>query len=97
MRWRASMTHLGQSESVVRGKPSGGFDFCQDFSKGLSDHLGVKASFGRNWLKNWAVLKSLPATKATPFSTCLIGFILFPLTKNLMTVCVRTLQAGPPP
>src|ERR671917_182675 len=36
---RASMTHFGHRESVVRGKPSGGFDFCQDFRSGLSDHL----------------------------------------------------------
>ena len=25
--WRISGTHFGQSESVVRGQPSGGFDF----------------------------------------------------------------------
>src|SRR6266705_133472 len=37
----ASITQLGQSESVVRGQPSVGLLFCQDFSNGLFDHLGV--------------------------------------------------------
>src|ERR1044072_7223226 len=43
---RASMTHFGHKLSVVRGKPSGGLDFCQDLSRGLSDHFGMKDSFG---------------------------------------------------
>src|SRR6266487_3709075 len=42
----ASITQLGQSESVVRGQPSVGLLFCQDFSSGLSDHLGVKDGLG---------------------------------------------------
>src|ERR671932_429859 len=75
---RASMTHFGQRLSVVRGKPSGGFDFCQDLSRGLSDHFGVNDSFGLYWLKNWIVLKRPPATVASAFSACLIGFILRP-------------------
>ena len=75
---RASMTHFGQRLSVVRGKPSGGFDFCQDFRSGLSDHFGVNDSFGLNWLKNCIVLKRPPATNAKPFSACLIGFICVP-------------------
>src|SRR6266513_479220 len=37
----ASITQLGQSESVVLGQPRVGLLFCHDFSKGLSDHLGV--------------------------------------------------------
>ena len=52
MRSRASLTQPGQSESVVRGQPSFGFDFCQDFSRGFSDHFGVKDGFGRYLLKN---------------------------------------------
>src|SRR5918993_155403 len=76
IRWRASMTHFGQSESVVRGKPSGGFDFCHDLRMGLSDHFGVKGLPGRYWLKNWTVLKRPPATAVSPFSAYLIGFIL---------------------
>ena len=52
MRSRASLTHSGQSESVVRGQPSFGFDFCQDFSSGFSLHFGVKDGLGRYLLKN---------------------------------------------
>src|SRR5215470_4418785 len=40
--WRASRVHTGQSESVSRGQPRGGFVFSQDFKSGLSDHFGVK-------------------------------------------------------
>src|SRR5687768_9262252 len=43
---RASITQFGQRESVVRGHPSVGLLFCQDFSSGLSDHLGVKDGLG---------------------------------------------------
>ncbi len=78
---RASMTHFGHKLSVVRGKPSGGFDFCQDLSSGLSDHLGVNDSFGLYWLKNWIVLKRPPATVASAFSACLIGFIFVPSSR----------------
>src|SRR5688500_5633249 len=75
---RASMTHFGHKESVVRGKPSGGFDFCHDLRSGLSDHFGMNDSFGLYWLKNCIVLKRPPATVARAFSACLIGFILRP-------------------
>src|SRR6266576_184310 len=43
---RASITQLGQSESVVRGQPSVGFVFCHDFRRGLSDHFGVNEALG---------------------------------------------------
>jgi hypothetical protein len=43
---RASMTQFGQRESVVRGQPSVGLLFCQDFKRGLSDHFGVKEGLG---------------------------------------------------
>src|SRR5580698_6937047 len=43
---RISGTHLGHSESVVRGQPRGGFSFCQDLRRGLSLHLGVKEELG---------------------------------------------------
>src|SRR6201989_996330 len=79
---RASMTHFGHKLSVVRGKPSGGFDFCQDLSRGLSDHLGMNDSFGLYWLKNCIVLKMPPATVARAFSACLIGFICFPSRRS---------------
>jgi hypothetical protein len=52
IRSRASRTQSGQRESVVRGQPSVGFDFSQDFSSGLSDHFGVKEGFGLCLLKN---------------------------------------------
>src|SRR2546422_10340916 len=45
--FRASRTQTGQSESVSRGHPSGGFVFSYDFSSGLSDHAGVNDGFGR--------------------------------------------------
>src|SRR5215475_9500131 len=76
MRWRASLTHLGQSESVTRGQPSVGLVFCHDFSKGLSDHLGINDSLGLNWLKNWIALKAPLATFDNPFSTYLIGLCI---------------------
>ena len=38
---RASRTHIGHSESVSRGQPSGGLVFCHDLFSGLSDHFGV--------------------------------------------------------
>src|SRR3954465_12814223 len=44
--WRISGTHLGQSESVVRGHPSGGLVFWYDFNNGLSDHFGVNEGLG---------------------------------------------------
>src|SRR5262249_276630 len=76
MRWRASLTHLGQSESVTRGQPSVGLVFCHDFSRGLSDHLGTNDSFGLNWLKNLMAFKAPLATIDNPFSTCLFGLCI---------------------
>src|ERR1041385_1557557 len=43
---RISGTHVGQSESVLRGQPSGGLVFSHDLSMGLSDHLGVNDGRG---------------------------------------------------
>src|SRR5271165_780566 len=75
--WRISGTHLGQSESVVRGQPSGGLDFWYDFSSGLSDHLGVNEGF-------WLMLLTLSNTAHAPlaatvtaFSTYLIGLCIY--------------------
>src|SRR5580704_12422106 len=58
---RASRTQSGHKESVVRGQPRVGLDFSQDFSKGLSDHFGVKDGLGLCLLKNWIVSKVTPA------------------------------------
>src|SRR4029453_16586177 len=44
--WRASRTHVGHSESVSRGQPSGGFVFCHDLFSGFSDHFGVNDGLG---------------------------------------------------
>src|ERR1700683_3338200 len=54
---RASFTQSGQREYVLRGQPSVGFDFSQDFSRGLSDHFGVKEGFGLCLFKYWMVSK----------------------------------------
>src|SRR5918997_5530492 len=53
---RASMTHFGHKLSVVRGKPSGGFDFCHDLRSGFSHPFRVNHSFGRDFFKNLKVV-----------------------------------------
>src|SRR5437588_782136 len=73
---RASMTQFGQSESVLRGQPSVGFVFCQDFRSGLSDHFGVNEGFGLYLLKTWIELKMAPAKVARPCSAYLIALII---------------------
>jgi hypothetical protein len=69
---RASRTQVGHNESVVRGNPSVGFDFSQDFNSGLSDHFGVKDGFGRYLLKNWMESKAAPAVLQMALSTYFI-------------------------
>src|SRR4029077_13509382 len=80
---RASFTQPGHSESVVRGQPSVGLDFSQDFSRGFSDHFGVKEGFGRYLLKYWIVSKVtfavLQSAQSNDFHTrffIVIGIIL---------------------
>jgi hypothetical protein len=68
---RASETQPGQSESVVRGQPSVGLLFSYDFSKGFSDHFGVKEGFGLYLLKNWMELNVAPAALQTTQSNVL--------------------------
>src|SRR4051794_6022785 len=73
---RASRVHVGQSESVSRGQPSGGLVFSYDFSSGLSDHFGVND--GR-WLILFRPLNTTHAPLAaieSPFSTNLIGLCM---------------------
>ena len=73
---RASRVHVGHSESVSRGQPSGGFVFSYDLSSGLSDHFGVND--GR-WLILLRLLKTIHAPFAaieSPFSTYLIGLCM---------------------
>src|SRR5437588_12046435 len=71
--WRASRTHVGHSESVLRGQPSGGLVFCHDFSSGLSDHFGMNDGPG---LMRLAALNTVHAPLAAtlrPFSRYLMG------------------------
>jgi hypothetical protein len=82
----AAIPQFGQSEAVVLGQPQVGLLFCQDFSKGLSDHLGIKDGFGLYLFTDWIVEWTAPATSVKPFSTCLIGRIgsLVPLILDLL-------------
>src|SRR5260370_25661487 len=73
---RISGTHLGQSESVERGQPSGGFDFSQDLSRGLSDHFGVGDVFGATRFRRSKTAHAPVAATVTAFSTYLIGFCI---------------------
>src|SRR6266436_10435177 len=73
---RASRVQVGQSESVSRGQPSGGFVFSYDLSSGLSDHFGMND--GR-WLILLRVLNTTHAPFAAidrPFSAYLIGLCM---------------------
>src|SRR6185503_1787122 len=74
--WRISGTHFGQSESVVRGQPSGGFDFWYDLSSGLSDHLGVGEGLGLMRLKRSRTNHAPDAAIVTAFSTYLTGLCM---------------------
>src|SRR5579862_4168838 len=79
---RISGTHLGHSESVVRGQPSGGFCFSQDLSSGLFDHFGVNDGFGRIEFSALKTCHAPSAATVTAFSTYLIGFCMF--SKSLL-------------
>src|SRR5580765_2814898 len=70
---RASRVHVGQSESVSRGQPSGGFVFSYDFSSGLSDHLGVNDGRCLILLRLLNTIQAPLATIVSPFSTNLIS------------------------
>src|SRR2546423_7065326 len=74
---RASMTHCGQSESVVRGQPRVGLVFCHDLRSGLSDHFGVKDGLGLYLLTDWIALNKPPANRVKPFSAYLTGRMIF--------------------
>src|SRR6267154_2211494 len=73
---RISGTHLGQSESVERGQPSGGFDFSHDLSSGLSDHFGVGDAFGETRFRRSKTAHAPVAAIVTAFSTYLIGLCI---------------------
>src|SRR3979411_340076 len=71
--WRISGTHLGQSESVVRGHPNGGFDFSWVLSSGFSYHFGVGEGLGLIRFKRSNTTQAPLAATVTAFSTYLIG------------------------
>src|SRR3954451_21424345 len=74
--WRASRVHVGQSESVSRGQPSGGFVFSYDFRSGLSDHFGVNDGFCLILFKPLNTTHAPFAAIDSPFSTNLIGLCI---------------------
>ena len=82
MAWRASRTHVGQSESVCRGQPSGGLVFWYDFSIGLSDHFGVNDGF-------WLILLSREKTCQTPLAA-----ICNPFSAYLIGACIVALSSS---
>src|SRR5205807_5381875 len=65
---RASRTQTGQSESVWRGQPRGGFVFSHDFNKGLSDQVGVNDWFGQTLLTRLKTNQAPLAAMASAFS-----------------------------
>src|SRR6266852_1424319 len=65
---RASRVHVGQSESVSRGQPSGGLVFSYDFSSGLSDHFGVIEGFCLILLRLLKTTQAPLAAMDSPFS-----------------------------
>src|SRR5712691_13519810 len=80
---RASRVHVGQSESVSRGHPSGGFVFSYDFSSGLSDHFGVNEGRWLIWFRPLNTVQAAFAAIESPFS------------KYLMGACMRRLLTRP--
>src|SRR5947208_10807448 len=74
--WRISGTQRGQSESVSRGQPRGGFVFSQDFSSGLSDHFGTNPGFWPIWLSLSKSPQAAPAAYVNAFSAYLIGLCI---------------------
>src|SRR5438270_53143 len=92
---RASGTHLGQRESVSRGQPSGGFDFSQLLSRGLSDHLGVKDGLGLMELTLSKTNHAAFAVTETAFSTYLIGLCIVCLAVHLHPKYTGMASTGP--
>src|SRR5579859_3724737 len=92
--WRISGTQRGQSESVVRGHPSGGLLFSYDLSNGFSDHFGVNDGF---WLIRFSRSNTAQAPLAatvTPFSTYLIGRCILVSLLDPLVPHVRPLWAN---
>src|SRR5258708_34584624 len=73
---RISGTHLGHSESVLRGQPSGGLVFSHDFRIGFSDHLGVNAGAGLILFRRLKTAHAPPAAAVRTFSAYLTGLCI---------------------
>src|SRR5258708_16952650 len=73
---RISGTHLGQSESVLRGQPSGGLVFSHDFNKGFSDQLGVKEGLGLMRLTRSKTAQAPRAARVRTFSAYFTGLCM---------------------
>src|SRR5262252_5588479 len=81
-----SGTHLGQSESVERGQPSGGLVFSHDFNIGLSDHFGVKDGLG-------LMLFTFSKTAHAPLAAYVRTFSAY-LTGLCIWLCVSLRRSG---
>src|ERR1700682_5338860 len=68
--------HLGHSESVERGQPSGGLDFSEDFSSGFSDHFGVGEGFCLILFRLLNTTHAPLAATVTAFSTYFTGLCM---------------------
>src|SRR5688500_6614767 len=93
--WRASRTHVGQSESVCRGQPSGGLVFWYDFSIGLSDHFGVNAGFWLILLSREKTCQTPLAAICNPFSAYLMGACMCGALLSLRLVDERLRRSSP--
>src|SRR5580698_7793358 len=89
---RISGTHFGHSESVVRGQPSGGFDFSYDLSSGFSDHFGVGDAPGLIRFKRSNTAQVPLAATTTAFSTYLIGLRMCALGSWLLALKLLALS-----
>src|ERR1700730_8901448 len=70
---RASRVHVGQSESVSRGQPSGGFVFSYDFSSGFFDHFGGDEGLCFILFNPLNTTQAPLAASESPFSKYLMG------------------------
>src|SRR5262245_38898324 len=70
MRWRASRTHEGHSESVERGQPSGGADRSWLFGSGAGAHRGWNVCDASRRLTAW---NAGQARRAEPVSSVSTG------------------------
>src|SRR5439155_18882786 len=78
IRVRASRTHVGHSESVVRGQPSWGIERSWLLSSGAADHFGWNAVPSNLRLIAWNAGHSSLAPAVSASSTGLHGFIRGP-------------------